>query len=69
MIDRFFAVISLLLLAGFCSVLVVYVERLDLAIVVTLVLLMAAFDFFRETVLLPYKARAKVQSAKQRDQI
>lgn len=53
MLDRILIVISLGLLVAFCGVVVTYIGRLDLAIVVGICLLMAAFD------LLIYESRQK----------
>lgn len=44
MLDRLFALIAVLMLAGFCGFLVFYVKRIDLSIVVGVCLLMAAYD-------------------------
>ncbi len=43
-IDRLLALIALVGLIAFCAVLVFYVKRLDLGIVITICLLMAAYD-------------------------
>jgi hypothetical protein len=43
-IDRLLAIISLMGLVAFTLVLVVYVKRWDLGIVITICLLMAAYD-------------------------
>jgi hypothetical protein len=44
MLDRLLAIISLSLITAFCVLLVSYIGRIDLAIVVAICLLMAAFD-------------------------
>ncbi len=44
MFDRLLAIVSLALITAFCVLLVSYIGRIDLAIVVTICLLMAAFD-------------------------
>jgi hypothetical protein len=46
MLDRFFALVSLAALTAFCVLLISYVGRLDLAIVIAICLLMAAYDLF-----------------------
>jgi len=51
--DRILAAVSLLALFGFLGILVGYVGRLDLAVVVVIVSLMAAYDFYRELFLEP----------------
>ena len=44
MLDRLFAILSLALLTGFCALLVSFIQRIDLAIVLIICVLMAAFD-------------------------
>jgi len=44
MLDRFFALVSLASLTAFCALLISYVGRLDLAVVIGICLLMAAYD-------------------------
>jgi hypothetical protein len=46
--DRILAAISLLAMIGFLMILVTFVKRIDLAVVVFVVILMAAYDFYRE---------------------
>lgn len=46
MTDKILALLSLLLLAGFVGIVVVYVAEPDLAIIAIAVLLMAAYDFW-----------------------
>jgi hypothetical protein len=44
MLDRTFALVSLASLTAFCVLLITYIGRIDLAIVIGICLLMAAFD-------------------------
>jgi hypothetical protein len=44
MLDRFFALVSLASLTAFCVLLISYIGRLDLAVVIAICLLMAAYD-------------------------
>ncbi|WP_436642818.1 hypothetical protein [Microbaculum sp. FT89] len=46
--DRLFASLALISLVAFLGVLVVYVKRIDLAVVVGIVIILAAYDFYRE---------------------
>lgn len=46
--DRLLAAISLLAMIAFLGILVIYVKRIDLGVVVVVVIVMAAYDFFRE---------------------
>lgn len=47
MLDRIFAVLSILALIGFMGIVTVFVNEPDLWIVVILVLAMASYDFWR----------------------
>jgi hypothetical protein len=44
MLDRIFALVSLASLTAFCVLLISYIGRLDLAVVIAICLLMAAYD-------------------------
>ena len=46
--DRLFAALALIALIAFLGILVVYVMRIDLAVVVGVVIILAANDFYRE---------------------
>lgn len=50
MLDRIFSFIALFMLTGFMAILVWYVHRLDLAIICGIVTVMAAYDFYDETI-------------------
>lgn len=47
MLDRTLAIISLLLLAGFLSIVMWFVKEVDLTIVCTVGILLCAYDFWR----------------------
>ncbi len=44
MLDRLLAIISLALLIAFCVLLISFIQRIDLAIVLIICVLMAAYD-------------------------
>jgi hypothetical protein len=46
MLDKFLALISLASLIGFVSVLITYIDEIDLTLVSVVVLIMAAYDFY-----------------------
>lgn len=69
MVDRLLAFAALLLFAGFCFVLVWYINRADLAIVCGIVVLMAAYDFFLEAGLRPKIRVIRTDPGEQKDQI
>lgn len=46
MLDKVLATIAIASLIGFVSVLITYIDELDLTVVSVVVLLMAAYDFF-----------------------
>lgn len=48
MLDKFLATISMLSLIAFMGVVAVFVNELDLWIVIVVVLIMGSYDFFRE---------------------
>jgi hypothetical protein len=47
-VDKFIAVVAILCLIFFMSIILVYVERWNLALVTVVGLAMAAYDFWRE---------------------
>lgn len=47
MLDKVFALASIAMLAGFLAIVVTYVNEPDLWVVVVVVVVMAAFDFWR----------------------
>lgn len=47
MVDRILAIFALVLFIGFVATLAVYINRLNLWVVVIIVMAMAAFDFFQ----------------------
>ncbi|TCT10021.1 hypothetical protein EDC22_106216 [Tepidamorphus gemmatus] len=46
--DRILAVLTLALVAAFLGVLLVFVRRLDLGLVLVAVVMMIAYDFYRQ---------------------
>jgi hypothetical protein len=65
--DRLLALMGLGLFSAFCLVLVLVVQRIDLALVVVSVMIMVAYDFYNETVREPAAAlKAKAEAIRQR---
>ncbi len=47
MLDKIFAILSLIMLTAFVGVVVGFVREVDLAIVILVVVLMASYDFWK----------------------
>ncbi len=67
--DRLLSIIGLTLLIAFCVPLVWMLQMVDLAIVVCVVVLMTAYDFFDETTFRVKGRKVESDPHEQKDQI